>query len=32
MAEDVRTFTFSVAEDGTRVVDAHLLFREWPTR
>lgn len=26
MAEDVRTFTFSVAADGTRVVDAELVF------
>jgi hypothetical protein len=26
LAEDVRTFTFSVAEDGTRIVDADLVF------
>lgn len=26
MAEDLRTFTFSVADDGTRVVDAELVF------
>jgi hypothetical protein len=27
LAEDVRTFTFSVADDGTRVVDALLAFK-----
>lgn len=26
MAEDVRTFTFSVADDGTRVIDATIVF------